>query len=195
MPPGFLSQLAVSVLTSDDDFFEMLIYGVAFVFVVLLLFVVNKVLKVGVGRRVRDQHTPFGMSAEDLDRLKQSGGLTDEELKRVKSAMAKKFLERAKAEEAARNQPAKAEILLAAAEAEVLRGKEPQTTPQNPPPVRPPLTRPAAVEEPEPPAEQPPLPEKLQPLAGKSDLELEELMMAGFLAEEEARQIRAARDR
>lgn len=194
MPPGFLSQLAITVLTSDEDFFEMLIYGVAFVFVVLLLFVVNKVLKVGVGRRVRDQHTPFGMSADDLDRLKQSGGLSDEELKRVKSAMAKKFLERAKAEEAARNMPAKAEILLAAAEQEVLRGKEPEPA-SAPPPTRPTLTRPPAAKESIPPAGPPPLPEKLQPLAGRSDLELEELIMAGFLTEEEAREVRAARQR
>lgn len=179
----------------EKDYLEVFIYGVVFVFIIVLLFILNRFLRVGVGNKVKTQQTPFAMTREDLDRLKQSGALSEEEIKHIKDTMNRRFLERMKEEEEARRKPAKADVILTEAEKEILGGGKPTPAGDAAPP-RPPITRaaPAASAPPPPTVKRTELPENLQPFASLSDFEIDEMRQAGFLGEDDAQRIRKARE-
>lgn len=165
----------------------MLIWGILFLFVIIGLFVVSRLLRATAESRVKGQVTPFAMTPEDIDKLKAKGKLTEEELKKVREAMARKFLERAKEEEETRRKPVDAAVALAAEEERILRGeaKDPAMPPSDEPEKR--ESPEDMMPEPEPdagrenPAEA--LPERLRLMLEKSGEELEELRAAGFLDE------------
>ena len=100
MPTPFALLAQVSVLFSDEDFIEVFIWGVVFLFAIVLLFIINRVLRDQLGRYVRSQRTPFAVSPEDLERMKKAGQLTEEELKAIRQTVARKVVERAEQEAA-----------------------------------------------------------------------------------------------
>jgi hypothetical protein len=174
-------------LISNEDYFEMLLWGIGFVFVIIGLFILNRVLRIGIGGRVKSQTTPFAMTPEDLDRLREEGQLTEEEMKKIRASMSRQFLQRVQEEEERKKKPAKADIAL-----EVETSLAEETTAGSPttPAKRPPLERAPAP----PPSPADKLPEHLRPMVDKSDLELEELRTAGFITPEEVQQVRRARE-
>lgn len=164
---------------TEISFSEVLVYGVIITFLVIALFVLNRILRVSVGEKVKRTELPFGMSPTDLDKLKSSGTLTEEEMKQIRQAMGRRFIERARAEEEKKKIPANAELALRMAEGERAPDATKSTHPV--PASAPPERRP------------PPLPEHLQGMLRKTDLELEEMRLAGFLSDEDIALIRSQR--
>lgn len=185
-----LDSMAAAGLIADQRFTELFIYAFAFAFLIILLFIISRGLKLGIGSKVKGMDLPFGLGPEDMEKLKKSGQLTEEELKRVKQAMSRQIVERAKAEEAKRQLPEKAEIALQAAEAELVREalkskfQEPPDVPSSPP----------SPAEPAPSLLTAPLSPALESMRHKSDIEIDELMSAGFLSSEDAAALRRARE-
>ena len=128
---------------------------------------------------------------KNLDEMVKKGLLTAEEAERVrartrekaKQAIAEQLAaEKAKASAAPAQAPTPMDPIMAAiaqAKAEAPAAPKPAPVPKAPPPEVP--TRPH-------------VPDRLLPLLGKSDAELEDLSNAGFLSEEDAALLRARRD-
>ncbi len=197
--------LAFTTFLVHEDVQTLMIYAIAVAVAVILLFVVARVLRHYFSRRTERIELPFGISPSDLDKLRTSGQLTEEELKAVRRAMTKQYLERTEAQEAARKLPPKAEAALQLAEMEATARREKEAEAQQAPGQEPaapeqkqqPSPRTKAAEESTPPKApaslEKSLPRRLAPLAAKSDFELEEMVQAGFLSEDDARLIRETR--
>ncbi len=185
--------LAIGVFFSNNEFLELLLWGGGFFFVIILLFIFVPFFKARINANINSTQMTFGMDVKDIDRLKEKGFLDEEEMKKVRRAMAKNLVERTKAEQEKVKIPPSAAAALALAEQEALAGKKETSAELATEPVAP-------VEVPADPApEQAPptnsLPEKLTSFAAKSDFELEQLQEAGFLTPEEAALIQEARPR
>ncbi len=189
--------LAFTVFLFDEGIRPVFFAGVGVAIALVLLFVLTRVLRHYFSRRVERMETPFGMSPRDLDKLRASGRLSEEEVKAIRRTMGKQFLERSEAQEAARKMPSKAEVALQLAEMEMQARREGEEKPEEKAQEEPPKPAPKPVESapvPEPPEpEGERLPERLVALADKSDFELEEMVQAGFLTEDDSERIRGAR--
>ena len=188
--PGFSLFCAVGVFFSDADFMEVFIWGFIFVFIIIFLFILNRLLRLQIGSKVKRSQLPFGMSPADLDKLKETGQLTDEELKRIRHTLARKIVERAEEEERIKNQDPLAQQAstvgkeLHKEEIERLRDlkvdlpekprQERRIIPDNDPRTG--------------------LPPHLQQLVSKNVMELEELEAAGFITSEDRERIRKAKE-
>jgi len=204
--------VAQAAAAPEEGFVEVLIWGICILLLVVALFVAKKWLRARAESAARAREITFGMSTADLEGLKKAG-LSEEELKRIRQAMGRRFLERQLEEEKKRQLPPAAQAALARAEQEELAKKaglaservEEMPRPAARPPLTPPLpvqpppvfaapkARPAAPTtkaKPQPGS----LPEELQRLLGRSDLEIDELVQAGFLSPEDARRVREARE-
>jgi len=198
-----------------DDFVELLVYGIVIGVGIIALFILTLVLRTTIGSRIKNQGIPFGMSAEDIEKLKQKGNLTEEEVKKIRQAMGRKFIERSKEVEEASREPANAELMLKREEERLkaagLNREEqpveedsasiPEPPDENHPKKEPlrPMPSPATETPPvESEARQPTaagsLPEHLAGMVDRSEMELEELHSAGFLTEEDLERIRQARE-
>ncbi|MCC5876531.1 MAG: SHOCT domain-containing protein [Candidatus Sumerlaeia bacterium] len=174
----------------DVDLTELLVYAAIFVVLTIGLVLVKIFLGVYTARKIRNMRTPYGLSGEDLGKLKDRGGLSEEEFKAVRAAMARQILERTREEDEAKKLPPKAAIILSKAEMELREkarnagDKTPQEeispSEQEPPPETP-AEQPQAKPEP-PPIE---LPEHLRQMVDKPEVELEQLLVAGFITREE----------
>lgn len=182
----FLSNLA------DQEFRETIIWGAIFLGLMVALFVLSKVLRFGIGSQVKGMTTPFGMSAEDIEALKSKGGLNEEELKKIRAAMGRRFKERAVAEVEAKTKPGNAAIVLRALEEKVIQQGADQLRRQEgiAPPVAP-MSEFKPFVAGEIPLERIALPTEVGPPV--SDMELENMVSAGFITPEELAAIR--RDR
>lgn len=180
---------ALGVFLGRDDVREVFFYGIAIAVAVVLLFLVTHLLRLYFTRRARRIELPFGIEPGDLDKLKRGGQLTDEELKAVRKAMSRRFLERTEEQEAAKHSPGKAEVILRLAEEEFLasRDRGGEASPRE---------AEERMDSAETPAKPPPdrnrLPAHLLPLADRSPMELEEMHQAGFLSAEDFRLLRDA---
>jgi len=178
---------------------QILLYGVpVLILVVLIVFTVVR----GMNRRKRRAEAEFSLKAGDLKGLEQKQLLTKEELKAVRQAMARQYLEFEKAEEEGKSIESSSALEALAREAaraeeELAKkrtgGSAPATatkvgplarpdTPDRPPPEKnsgPPEDIPA--EKPmQPPAN---IPEHLRPHLERPEQELQDLFNAGFLSE------------
>lgn len=176
----------------SSDVTELYVYAAILLGLILLMIIIKIVMKVYTATRVGSMKTPFAVSPEDLDRMKGAGQLTPEEARKVRAAMARQILERQREEEEARRQPPKAEIILSRAEEELRAqraatpghaGPQPGTpgpSPEQSPPREAPPPEAEGEEE-----EAPAIPARLRPFLGRSDVELEQLVEAGFLRRED----------
>lgn len=180
-------------LLVDERFVESIIYGIIVLIIIILLIIFANFFKKMMASRARNITTPFSMTPREMDKLKASGGLTDEELKRVRASMSKQMLERYREDENKKKLAGRAELALTSFEARVqAEGVEKVKQEEfNAPPATPVESRPAKVAAVPPAATTPPLPPNLQSLVGKSDVELEALLAAGFLTAEELAAVRA----
>lgn len=179
----------------ESTYTETLIWGGVFLFLVILLFICSKVLKSSIGRKLQNTTLPFAISPKEVEELKKRGALTDEEWKAVRAAQAKRLVERAKAEQRTREMPANAEVALAAAEAKLREKGAGEIARESPIFVvgHGTATAPAKVASPPPvpaPHGDDEIPQHLTPLLAKSDMELQELVDAGFLPPADAERIR-----
>ncbi len=198
----------------DPDFSYVAIYGGICIILVLFLIILSRILRFSFGSKVKNTALPFAMTREDIERMKEEGEITDEEYKRIKETMSKRFIERVKAEEEARKRPGRADAVLKRAEDEVRAksdlgiledepeaspvGKEEKASSPKSAPARAPLTRSPEPPQPEAVTEEPVkprsgLPSHLEPLLEKTDLELEDLRDVGFLSEEDMLLLRKAK--
>lgn len=124
------------------------------------------------------------MSPSDLDKMKERGDLTQEELVKIRQALARKMVERAEEEEREKAErdsfgtkaKSKAEFV-------VPRPPEPKVeTPKSTPTPEPPR---AATND---------LPTHLISLVGRNEIELEEMVQAGFLSDEDYHRVLRAKD-
>jgi len=147
-------------------------------------------------RRVRKSEAH--MTVQELQSLKQKALLTDEELKRVKSAMAKQYMEIQKEEERLRNEGNVKGLEALALEAEKLEaGELPKpSTPKKKATLLPdehvevpPLVEKERSKSTEPPKPQKTLSSHLQPYATMSEFELEDAVNAGFISSQEMKEI------
>lgn len=83
----FAAQAAVA----QDDIMEMLYWGGGLIFAMLLLFVLQKAIRHGIESRVRSIHRQAGIDFDDVNRMSQTGLLTEEEKAKVKKAIAKTY--------------------------------------------------------------------------------------------------------
>lgn len=182
----FLENLA------DQSFRETIIWGAIFIGLMVALFVLSKVLRFGIGSQVKGMTTPFGMSAADIEALKNKGGLSEEELKKIRAAMGRRFKERAKAEVEAKTKPANAAIMLQALEEKVVHQGAEELRRQEgiAPPVAPVVEFRPVVSGEIPPDRVVPPTEVGPPV---SDIELENMVNAGFITPEELAEIRRNR--
>ena len=192
--------LAISDVFSDDRFVEMLLWGIGFVFVLIGMFIVARLLKYQIGNKVKESPLPFGMSASDLEKIQKDGQLTDEEIKAVRRTMARKIVARAMEEEKARKGPSSAAAAIAAVEeklrtqgVEGLRREEEQVATGVPAPIARKTDRQLPQEPAEPKLAS--LPEHLKVLLYKSEFELEELLSAGFITPEQLVLLRIEREK
>ncbi|CAN5172718.1 hypothetical protein BH09SUM1_BH09SUM1_22710 [soil metagenome] len=166
--------------STEEGYTEIIVWGVVIIGLVLALFIVSKVVKQSAAGKVRGIQNPFGMSAGDIEKMKERGGLTTEELQKIRQTMGRRFIERAKEEEEARSGKAPTIDVLAAQYADA---------PKDPAP-KPPLQRPMAP----PPLDEPALPEHLRKLSSMADVQLGEMQTAGFISIEDLQAIRAMRN-
>lgn len=191
----------VSVLFSDEDFIEVFIWGVAFLFVIVMLFILNRVLRDQLGNYVRGQRTPFAVTPSDLDKMKEEGLLSEEEAKAIRQAIARKVVERAEQEAQAREAKTQGKLgqsgptLEKSMRAKAMRTlAEMDAAKEREAPPAAETAQPAALPADVPASKAPPaLPAKLAPMANLNDLELEQMVQAGFIDEAEAEMVRAAR--
>jgi hypothetical protein len=149
----------------SEDFVEIILWGIGVLVALIALFGIKHWLAFTTARRIRESQTPFGMTRQDVDELKAKTGLTDEEAKAIRAAMSRRLVERTKAEQEAKQGPAKAEVALLAFEQQHVAQQANQLAPKVP--------------------SQPPLPPHMQRFVGQSEVELEQLRDAGFLTQEE----------
>lgn len=164
----------------DADVRRLFIYAGILLGLILLMIIVKIVMKVYTAGKVSGMRTPFGVSPEDLEKMRSEGRLTPEEARKVRAAMARQLLERQKAEEEARRLPPKAEVILSRAEAELREGRKPPPAEQEDreAPKEPPPTPAGNGGSPE---AGPDIPPRLRVHLDRSDVELEQLVEAGFL--------------
>ncbi|MEO8377998.1 MAG: hypothetical protein ABI579_10035 [Candidatus Sumerlaeota bacterium] len=179
----------------DDRFTEFVVYGIIFLVLIVLLVIVAVFMKKMMASRARNITTPFGMTQQEMDKLKQAGALTEDEMKRVRSAMAKQLVERFREEDNKKNMTGGAEVALASFEARVQnegldRVKNEEFSGEKAPVV--PVEKSVLIAQPSSIVKLETLPPNLQPLLGKTDMELEELAAAGFLTAEELAIVRKA---
>lgn len=172
----------------ESSFTEVMVWGIFILGLVVVLLILSRFIKGSVERSARSQEIPFGMTTADVDKLRDDAGVTPEEMKAIRQAMARRIRERAELEMRAKAQGLKPEVLLVRLEEEVrvkgaarVREQLGETPPVEIPNYTPPKPRGAS------------LPKHLLPLLGKSDLELEDLQNAGFLSADDARLIREER--
>lgn len=147
-------------------------------------------------RRVRKSEAH--MTVQELKSLKEKSLLTDEELKRVKSAMAKQYMEIQKEEERLRDEGNAKGLEALALEAEKLEAGE---LPKPSAPIKktpllpddhvnvPPLVEKEKSNTTEPPKTQKALPKHLSAYASMNEFELEDAVNAGFISSEEMKEI------
>jgi len=104
--------ITLALEITDPEVVEVIIYGIAILFIIIGLFVIIPILRICIGSKIRSTMNPYAMSPDDLKKLQAKGQLTEEEAKAVKRAMARRFLERAKEDEKVRSLPANAELVL-----------------------------------------------------------------------------------
>lgn len=182
----------------EDWVVNLIIYGIVVAVLIIALFLVMKLIRRGVDTRIH-HFDDQSLKMQDLKKLEGEGLLSAEEMKRVREAMARRFLEETKEKEERerlKGVSALEELRLEAEktgqpdpseseppEKEPTRALEEQPAPSRdslppPPDSSPAQTTPSPVS-PSPTA--PSLPERLRSLAAKSEAELEDLLNAGFL--------------
>jgi hypothetical protein len=90
-PAVVVPLIAAQGAVGGDDIVEMLYWGGGLVFAMLLLFVLQKAIRHGIESRVRSIHRKTGIDFTDVERMSQTGLLTEEEKARVKKAIAKTY--------------------------------------------------------------------------------------------------------
>ena len=177
-----MGPIALIAQSAQDDAMRNFAYGLGVVFVGAILFLL---IQRAVKRRIR---APLSTSTDredrmrDIDRLRKAGALTNDEVKRVREAMARQFVR--EQEELANKQaaPNLGGMGSLALEAERLEhGHRPVPIAPTPaiPDMRPAETAaPARPEEPR----RAPLPARLQALANSPETELDDFVTAGFLS-------------
>jgi hypothetical protein len=192
-----LSSIAagMEVLFTDDDFFEVLVWGIIFVFVIVGLFILNRVLRITYGGKVRSMGLDFGMKTQDLEKMKEEGQISEEEFKRIKKAMAKQYMSIAMSEERKTKMAEDVEVALQVAELEVVQEMEndykKEVSVASEDPSRPPLVPMPSEGSEE--IEPDPFPERLQPLLKLSEFELLGMKQAGFVTDEDLTLIKQQR--
>lgn len=173
----------------NEDFFEMLVYGILFVFVIIALFIVNRLMRDSIGSRVRNRSLEFGMTIQDLDRMREAGEISEEEYKEIKSSLSRRYMEIAKEAEEKRRKSMNAEVALQAEEAKFLKeGAPPKVEPEEPELS----SEPSKVYTQE--SSGAKVPERLEPFMGMGDVELDELNAAGFISDEDYYEVKRLRE-
>ncbi len=185
----------IGSLFSDSRFQEVFIYGFIFIFVLLFLFIIAKVMKSGIGNKLKNMETPFAMTPRELDKLKSDAGLTAEEIKRIRQSMARQMVERMQEEDRKKKLAGQAEIALKTFEARIEAEGIEKVKQQEIPAAGSPIAAALQVPTPPPVAPRPALAPHLEPLLSRSDVELEELAAAGFLTEIDLRALLEAKRR
>ena len=184
----------IGSLFSDSRFQEVFVYGFVFIFVLLFLFIIAKVMKSGIGNKLKNMETPFAMTPRELDKLKSDAGLTEEEIKRIRQSMARQMVERMQEEDRKKKLAGQAEVALRTLEARIEAEGIEKVKQQEVPAAGPPGA--TALQLPTPPvAPRPALAPHLEPLLSRSEVELEELAAAGFLNETDLRALLEAKRR
>ncbi|MFH0794919.1 MAG: hypothetical protein V2A74_12910 [bacterium] len=80
---------------SRHDFVELIFWCFGFLAAIIVLFIVSKWIKAGVTRRVT-RLSVFGMGFDDLEHMKRSGLISEDEIKMVRRRMSERILEAAK---------------------------------------------------------------------------------------------------
>ena len=70
---------------------DLIIYGAGFVVAIVLLAIISKVMKLAAGRRVKNM-TFVGMTLDDLERMKQTGLIDEDEIKKVKKSVSEQVI-------------------------------------------------------------------------------------------------------
>ncbi|MCC6545778.1 hypothetical protein IT570_01320 [Candidatus Sumerlaeota bacterium] len=186
----------------DEQFTEFIVYGIVFFVLVVLLVFLSIFMKKVMASRARNITTPFGLSPREMENLKQSGGMTEDEIKRVRAAMAKQIVDRYREEENKMKMTGGADLALAAFEARVvaegvekLKKEEMGSGQPGPPPVAAPAPATRQVPVPQEQPMSPSIPSHLEHLLGRSEMELESLLAAGFLTVDDFALLRKAAQR
>ncbi|MCB2155874.1 hypothetical protein KQI84_13410 [bacterium] len=171
----------------NDQYF--LKWGAAFVVGIIILMFVQHFIRQSVQKRsssLRGEEERL----DELSQLKKRGLLSEEEMKRVREAMARKFVERqaeaSKPAETGKGFSALEALAMEAerAESDLVAKKSEPKIPESPPPDAP--------GEPPPPS-RPRLPERLESLLKKTETDWEDMRNAGFLSDDDVELLRAAR--
>lgn len=159
--------------------------------VLAALFIFSRIAKRVADARVR-RIDEAGIGVEELQRMQKSGALTPDELKKVRAAMARQYLDREKELQSKSFGSGRPALEFLAAESERLEA-ELRNAPRPPSKAQPADTPPAppatAVDAPR----DGELAARLRPLENASDLELEELRNAGFLSDDDVESVRENR--
>jgi len=168
-----------------DYIMEMLPWALGVFVALVLLFIFWKIWRAVVSNRVRKIQTAAGMQFSDIDRMRKTGGITEEEYKRIRQAMARQTMqameeqrrieaERSIFERARMNPEAAREFLRTgsaapAADSGAAPGEAPATppnlaaTPDPTPPRKPLPARPATAPAAQPPPRRAPTPSMNMP--------------------------------
>ncbi|OPZ09165.1 MAG: hypothetical protein BWZ08_00640 [candidate division BRC1 bacterium ADurb.BinA292] len=76
-----------------DYIMEMLPWALGVFVALVLLFIFWKIWRAVVSNRVRKIQTAAGMQFSDIDRMRKTGGITEEEYKRIRQAMARQTMQ------------------------------------------------------------------------------------------------------
>ncbi|MBI1292417.1 hypothetical protein GC173_14455 [bacterium] len=171
---------------NDAAFQDVLFWGVIFVILIIVLFLASRFFSWWIGSRVKDRSTVFGMDLGDVESLRKKGGISPEEEKAIRAAMSRRMLERVKEEDKIRNLPPKAAVVLGAIDAETAKQMKAAGDPGI-------LPKPIAAVAP--PVKEDKLPPEFDLYLEASDMELENLLQAGFLSDSDVSRIRRARRR
>lgn len=154
------------------------IFSVAIAIGAIVLFIVQRLVRNIVARRVR-AHRVADAGFGELAAMKKQGLLTDEEARLVRAALARRFTQEQEPKAAEPEEPPGAALARLAIEAERLEQELR---------ARKSTAAPAAIHRPvpaSPHSNKSPIPGRLRGLVGKPALELEELASAGFITEED----------
>jgi len=77
------------------DYIELVFWCFGFLAAILALFIVSKWIKAGVARKV-SRLSVFGMGFDDLEHMKRTGLISEDEIKMVRRRMSERILEAAK---------------------------------------------------------------------------------------------------
>ncbi len=182
---------------------EILTDTVFLVFLAVFVGIVAMIIRAYSKKSVSKHELDFGMLPSDLEKLKESGELSEEEYKEIRSRLNKRFVERLKQEQEIQKRP-EAEKYLQSAEKEVLQGqsqKESKTgaaldeeaSEQNNTPMM--AGRFQDLQKREKEIEESEFPDRLRVHLKKSTMELEGLQQAGFLTADDLNLIEVEKER